>query len=427
MTSKCEEEAKGRNRYGQANLALAAAVFGLVASFPFSGTFIGGLVNSGCQAAMVGGLADWFAVTALFRKPLGIPFRTALIPRNRERIFRDLVDMVENQFLTPENIMQELGRYDFSTLLLEYLEDRGGKEDIKRIVRKIGGELLQKLDPQGLAELADTLVRQKAVHFRAAPLLAQGIEWSLHTGYGEKAADQLLLEVESLLRHPEMTAFLATVAGEILRRYEQEQTRRRLVSSLLQLSPDNLAILVQETMLETLALMQHPEHPWRKELIRQVQLAGERLRTDPAVQEQVEGWKVEALGKLDIRSVLTDFFQFIRGAEGSSGVGEALRMLKWVGNQVDDRIHAFKASPEQRRQFDIAAKRLLEDLIRRHHRQIGITVHSVLERYTDAMLVAFVEEKVGDDLQMIRINGSVVGGLAGMLIYLASWLLFHSG
>ena len=92
----------------KATFILGAVSIGFFISYPFKHTLIGGLLAGGFGAAMIGGLADWFAVSALFRRPLGIPFRTAIIPRNREKIFQALVYMVENQILMKENIKSKL-------------------------------------------------------------------------------------------------------------------------------------------------------------------------------------------------------------------------------------------------------------------------------------------------------------------------------
>src|SRR5665648_847468 len=100
-----------RNNTKTANITLGGITLGFLLSYPFHASFVGGLIASGCSAGMIGGLADWFAVTALFRRPLGIRpgkiIRTDIIPQNRERIFAALTDMVQNELLSQTVLQRE--------------------------------------------------------------------------------------------------------------------------------------------------------------------------------------------------------------------------------------------------------------------------------------------------------------------------------
>ena len=130
----------------KAAITLALVFIGFAASLPFSRYFAGALLASGFAAALVGGLADWFAISALFRRPLGIPFRTAVIPRNRERISQAIIDMVEKELLTRENIKATLYSYDVAALILNYLVNYGGKQHIIDLLTRISGDVLPKLN-----------------------------------------------------------------------------------------------------------------------------------------------------------------------------------------------------------------------------------------------------------------------------------------
>ena len=105
--------------------AAGAAGFGWLASS--TGGFLPGLFAHGCLAATIGGLADWFAVTAIFRKPLGISYRTEILRRNRPRIMRALAEFAGSDLLSREHVMESLSKRDFSDMLARYLTERGGR------------------------------------------------------------------------------------------------------------------------------------------------------------------------------------------------------------------------------------------------------------------------------------------------------------
>ena len=158
----------------KANLALAISIGGFLATFPVMDTgFVGGILHNGFLAASIGGLADWFAVTALFRKPLGISYRTDIIRRNRKRITEALVDYAADDLLSPENVMTVLEKEDTAAMAAAYLKERGGKE---RIIHTLDTALLEAghtLDTKEAAHSLMPVIRQGLGGFSAETLVKQ--------------------------------------------------------------------------------------------------------------------------------------------------------------------------------------------------------------------------------------------------------------
>ncbi|MDD4600983.1 hypothetical protein SDC9_14981 [bioreactor metagenome] len=406
----------------KATVTLGIVSAGFLASYPFSNTFWGGLLTSGCQAGMVGGMADWFAVTALFKKPLGIPFRTALISRNRDRIFTALMDMVENELITKENIIRELAKYDFAGFLIQYLDEHGGKEDIKAIVRKIGVDVLEQVEPGEFGQMIDRLLKTNAGRVKVAPFAVQAVEWSVRTGYADKFVDFILDEMIRLAGHQHMRTELVKIISQAKQAYEHEMAGRQLVSALLDLSSDSLAVTAQTKLTEFLGELKNPSHPLRERIQKWLEDLAESLKTDAAFQERVEDWKSAFFSKLDSAALIAELVDGMRYA-GNHSVSGLLRLSRWFGYKFDNLIADFKVNPTQQENVDSALKQLINRLVEKHHHQIGLTVKAALDKYSNERLVEFVESKAGNDLQMIRINGSVVGSLVGMLIFLVTYWL----
>lgn len=414
------------NRH-KANWALAAVTAGYFASYPFSGTFAGGLISSACGAAMVGGLADWFAVTALFRKPLGFSYRTALIPRNREKIFRIMADMVEKELLTTANIKETLKRYSLAELLLHYLQDQGGKQEVKSILAAAGTQFIQSVDADDLGRTLELLLHKEGAGIKLSPLLAAGIEWSLHWGYGDKLITFILDEAIRLANNEQTPRLLGDLVVEAQATYERGMARRKifnkLVEQIMHITPLRFGIIIQRRLVELLEKLKDPEHPLRRKLQIWLLSLVESLKTDEQLQVKVEMWKKQQLAahwKLRDQCValINQFYHTDADAPIES------RLERLINKRIDQWVEELDKNDQMQQQVDVQIKQQITMWLDNRNNQLGSLVMERLQQFTNDELVTFVEARAGDDLQMIRINGSVVGGLLGILIYVATYWLW---
>ncbi len=412
-----------KSNYYKAAVTLGVVTLGFLASYPFHATFLGGLISAGCGAAMIGGLADWFAVTALFRRPLGIRpgrvIRTEIIPRNRERIFSALVEMVENELLSKEVLKRQVDSYDVPQFILRYLDEHGGAEDVREALRQLAKYLLSRLEPQELGRLAGDLVKQNAPDLAASPLLGDIIEHALAKGYGDRAITVLASEGVKLVNHPQAGRILLEVVREALAAYERDMDRRKFVNGLLGVEPVEIVEEIQAKLREFLLEIGQDEHnPVRQALKQKLgKLAGD-LRNDPWLQLKVEDWKNRLLQeKLDISRAVSRMIE----ARDMKTLEEYV--LRSIDRQYVRFLDAFRQDEALHRKLDAFVKNLLAGWIDSRHGEIGALVRSSLDRLSNAKLVELIEAKAGNDLQIIRINGSVVGGLAGAIIYLLTFWL----
>ena len=411
------------NRH-KANWALAAVTAGYFASYPFSGAFAGGLISSACGAAMVGGLADWFAVTALFRKPLGFSYRTALIPRNREKIFRIMADMVEKELLTTANIKETLKRYSLAELLLHYLQKQGGKQQVKSILAAAGTQFIQSVDADDLGRTLELLLHKEGAGIKLSPLLAAGIEWSLHWGYGDKLISFILDEAVRLANNDQTPRLLGDLVLEAQSTYERGMARRKifnkLVEQVMHITPLRFGVIIQRRLVELLEQLKEPEHPLRTKLQSWLFRLVESLKTDEQLQVKVEMWKKQQLAahwKLRDQCVvlINQFYHTDAGAP----IEARLELL--INKRIDQWVEELAKNDQLQQQVDEQIKRQITMWLDNRNNQLGSLVMERLQQLTNDELVAFIEARAGDDLQMIRINGSVVGGLLGILIYVATY------
>ncbi|MHB8125844.1 MAG: DUF445 domain-containing protein [Desulfitobacteriaceae bacterium] len=408
---------RSKNNYLKADITLGLVSIGFFLSYPFHTSFAGGLISSGCSAGMIGGLADWFAVNALFRKPLGIQpskiIRTEIIPRNRERIFDALVEMVQNELLHKENLKIKLNQYNLSEILIEYLTVHGGQRGLEELLITLTQDIVKIIDPLVLKNMLDRLLEEGINSFKLAPLLAKTIKISLRNDYLEPLLDFLFDVLKVLLNHPQMNQVLIILIQQAYDFYEGDNSARKLVSSFLP-SSVVMAGIVQEKLLSSLS--DPATHTQFKGYLERFCV---ELETNPSLQEKVERAKDKLIQNFNIQELILKYL-----SDTAKSLQEKNPVLElWVNKLLDRAIISFKNKNSLRMNFDNLIKTKLTDWIDKKHDKIGNIVRDSLNELSNAMLIKLIENKAGNDLQMIRINGSLVGGIAGMLIFLITYLI----
>lgn len=409
------------NKY-KATCILGIVSCGFLASFPFSHTFWGGLLTRGFGAAMIGGLADWFAVTALFRRPLGIPFRTAIVPRNREKIFQALVYMVESEILMKENIKKRLEEYDLSAILLYVLNDNT-KQDIKKMIYRFLQDFFLQVKSEELESIIEDFIQDNMGKVRILPYLPHIIDWFMENEYDDKLLDQIIDHCILAVDNEKFSHLLIDIFVVVQKKYEHGMSRRKIFNQLMDLSPKQLAFASQHGLLSILSEMKSRNHYLRLEGKARVRTFMTRLEEDASLQQTIELW---------IRQNIVDKFRlqariatFILNEYGKIITDNKIlvRGMESLVTQFDRLVADFSQNKEDREKLDHYLKAILSQWVDTHHDEIGRIVKNSLDKYTNDKLVGFIENKMGNDLQMIRINGSVVGGFVGMILYvLTFWI-----
>jgi len=407
-----------RNNTQSANLTLGGITLGFLVSYPFylQGSFIGGLISSGCSAGMIGGLADWFAVTALFRRPLGIRpskvVRTEIIPQNRERIFSALADMVQNELLSQDVLRRKLAGWDFSELLIRVFQEREIQETVNLMLVNLVQDILDHQEPEGVKQQIKSLLRENIGRLNLPQTLAEVIELSVKHGDMDKALAVICQAISGFVKQPEVSIALEDMIEAALTRYEENNPTRKMVGMFLP-SPSVLAQGLQEKA--NAVLQDGTASQWIKDALLRLVL---ELKTKTSLQEQfnlfVMGAIDRSLEKTEVKKV---FMTFIGTSTEKSPLIEE-QLLKFLRDHWKGTLEEIDQNSSLRSQINVGIKGILEKQMKSHHNAIGRLVREGLDPLTDNKLVALIEDKAGNDLQMIRINGSVVGGLAGMMIYL---------
>lgn len=366
------------------------------------------------EAAMVGGLADWFAVTALFRHPLGIPIpHTAIIPENKDRIAETMARFLRTNFLTPQVVARRMRGTNMTAAVGSWLADpqTGGGDRIRAGAAELLAQVLESLDPDRLGNQVRGGLFRQLDKLEIAPLLGQMLGTAIADRRHMPVIDSLvrwagltLEDNEALIRE-----LIHTRANAILRWTGLDE---RLANSVL----DGLYKLLAEVIVDQ-------QHPLRGKIEEGLaKLAGD-LEGDPDLRERVERLKGELIASPAVtvwwqgvwERLRTGMLARLRRREGEIG-GQMSEALAELGRHLRD-------DPALQAQINRFARRTLVGASSRYGDQIVRLVSETVKRWDAQTVTDRIEGAVGRDLQFIRVNGTLVGGLVGVAIHAVErWL-----
>ena len=394
----------------KANLALAVSALGFLGTSSAAG-FLGGMLHHGFLAATIGGLADWFAVTALFRKPLGISYRTDILRRNRGRLTEAIVAFISEDLLSTENIMEIIRSQDTAGLLVSYLEHRGGREEVIAVVRASMLRVVSDMDSALIARELSPALRE-GISALALQNLAQSMCRILtEEAHSRRILRSLFLFLREGLNSPQAQKLLLENIRAFRKAYEGDSFGRAFALSLAGIDDSELLHLFNDRMQRTLEALlgEKGEDYVRAKVGLEALLTG--LSREEAFRAAMRRWAAQLVARVDIEGLLVYWLEHSVKAEKPFWLEP---FEAFLGRQID----AFCASEALQRRLDTALKDFLEQELRKHHGSIEGIIRERLAEFSDENLIHFVESRVEEDLQMIRINGAVVGSLVGMGLYL---------
>jgi uncharacterized membrane-anchored protein YjiN (DUF445 family) len=383
-------------------LVVAAAVF--VAALSWGPTYPWlEWVRAASEAAMVGGLADWFAVTALFRHPLGLPIpHTAIIPTRQRRIANILADFFTRNFLTTEVVEARLRELDLSRRVGEFLADPVRSE---RFARQVVHAARLGADAVPDAAVADFLDRSIAGGLRsvpAAPVAAKAVV-SLTAGDTHQA---LLGEVLGVLRQ------LLVQNDEFIRKRIAAEAPWWVPNSAEEKLHKRVVDAIDRSLGEIAA---DREHPVRQQFDAVLESFVFRLQQSPETIAKAEQIKADLLAHPAVQGLGASLWRDAKAAIGRMDeADDAPHALSRAIRTVGDRLVQDEAL---RQRLDHAVAEAVAEFATRHRERVATMIEETVARWDGAETARRLELQVGRDLQYVRINGTIVGGLVGLVLH----------
>jgi uncharacterized membrane-anchored protein YjiN (DUF445 family) len=390
--------------------ALVAVTLVFLLSLLFDGTWAEYL-RAAAEASMVGGLADWFAVTALFRHPLGLPIpHTAVIPERKDQFGLTLGEFVQRNFLSSDTLGERVRTARVADRVAAWLADPGNAANVAGRLADAAAWGIDLVEDDDVHVALESVVRRQADNTRLAPL-----------------AGRALRALTATDRHHEVLGAAVAALDRFL-----EENRETLRTRYHRESPWWIPGTVDDRIFDRLVdgarrvlgeVAADPDHELRKELDRRLRDLADQLEHSPELLERGEQLKTELLGSPELRKWTRSVWEDAKVALQQQAREPDSEVRRRLATTIVGLGRRLQEDPALRTAIEASAERGARYVAEHFHDEITGLVTSTVQRWDAQETSGKLELLLGRDLQFIRINGTVVGGLAGLAIHAVAELL----
>jgi uncharacterized membrane-anchored protein YjiN (DUF445 family) len=400
-----------------ASISLGVMAAGFVATLPFPDMLAAKILQGGFEAGLVGGLADWFAVTALFRHPLGLKIpHTALLPKNRRRITDVLVHTLENDWLNKDSIEQKVKRIHIVEKIVQVVEKELTSPQVRSGLQTLSEEAIRHIDLTPVLPIVERKVKEYIESVDASRVLYSVIDKTLTEQYEEKVFDFLLGRVGEWAVKSDTRTKLGSMALQALDNIELDGFMQFALKSFVgMMNEEKMGGVLQNLILRGSDDLRRPENKNRQALLAYVRRELREARDNQAILQTVEKWKHSFASEVQLHDRLVRIAeefkqQALAFVRSDAYIDEfALPLLQRLLTRVrTDEVLMTRLENWVQQQIAI--------LIDQNHSKIGNLVRENLDKLDNETLIQMMEEKIGKDIQWIRVNGALCGFLIGLVL-----------
>lgn len=373
------------------------------------------------QSALIGSVADWFAVTALFRKPLGFPYHTALIPRNKDRLINGVIKLVETKMLTKERCKVLLKNVQFVPLFEKFLLSPEGQRAARLVIHQ-GLHLLWKSQTnEEWAQWGAKRIRGLLQQHSLVPVLKHVLlDLCEHNRY-ESMVVQVLNVIQERINHPAMVTWLTAVVAEEAHKKKRKGFWSDFLISMSEATDvvnyqEMAEAIVQEAyaMLESWKRPNSPERTaWLRQWVEPIRNIEENHEVCDALNEAWERWIREQDWESVIENHLCPYIEELLLVGDENGETPAQVLV----NIALELWNVYGQSEDLRNRIEKTLHDIGDYVLEQGYDLIETIIRQVLGGLSTDKFIYFIESKVEDDLSWIRINGAIVGAVAGLLVW----------
>ncbi|PLR96779.1 DUF445 domain-containing protein [Bacillus sp. T33-2] len=406
-----------KNSRHLASISLAVMGTGFAATLPFHGPLPVTLLHGGFEAGIVGGLADWFAVTALFRHPMGIPIpHTALLPKNRKKMTRAVVSTIENEWLSKESIQDKIKQVKFTEKLLPVVEKEMHSDAVKKGFESAIKQLITHADIEKIVPVIEKQIRNYIGSYRIDPLLQSVIDQLLEREYDEKGLEFALAKAEEWVLKEERVFQLGSFAVRAINKIELDGFLQIALKSFQNLvNEEKLGKILQNLLYSNIASLRSPSNPDRQALLGHIRKGLISVKDNTQLLDDINNLKADLFAGWDPSGEINHALQELRG-KLLTFVEDGKLMETYIMPYLQGVLSNIKEDAERIDQIESWLQKQFTSLIEANHSKIGRLVQENLEKLDDETLIEMIENNFGRDLQWIRVNGAVCGFFIGVVI-----------
>ena len=370
-----------------------------------------GFIRATAEASLVGGIADWFAITALFRHPLGVPIpHTAIIPSRKDRIGRSLGNFVQNNFLSPEVLAAKLRAAQLSRRAAEWLAEpeqaRKAAQNVAAVLRSAG----QVVRDEDVHSLLDRSVVEPLRRVPIAPVLSKGLELLTLDGRHQQLLDRVINGLTGLVAENE----------ELIRERIREESPWWVPEMVDDKIHRKVLGGIERTLFEVQA---DPEHRLRRQFDQLLIEWIMQLQESPEVIARAEAIKHQILDPETSGRLAASIWHEAKAALGRENVGQDGGAMDAVSRGMSALGRAALEDEALLQKVDGWIISAVLKVVDQHRHEVAQLIAQTVSAWDPSETSRRIELLVGRDLQFIRINGTLVGGLVGLILYsVTQWL-----
>ncbi|WP_028402999.1 DUF445 domain-containing protein [Ectobacillus panaciterrae] len=405
-----------RSKY-LAGSSLAFMGVGFIITLPFQSSAAGTILQGGFESGLVGGLADWFAVTALFRHPMGIPIpHTALLPKNRQRVTKGLIHMLENEWLTKESITGKLKQMQLAEKILTILEEKLHSDSVKKAISIIAQQTILNIHTEQIAAFIEKEVKAYLSSVNTASLLKSAIDQVIAHKYEEMALDYVLIKTKEWTEKAGTRNQLGNLAMKAIQNIELDGFLQFALKSFMNvIDAEKLGGILQDLIIRGVQSLQDGSNENRQALLNKIRTELEKGKENDQLLKGIETWKENMIVNWDASKQINEVLQQTK-QKGLLFVKDAAFVDTYALPFLTRLLDHIKKNPEYVSNIENVMQVQIAQLIEKNHSKIGKLVQENLDKLDDETLISMIENNVGKDLQWIRVNGAVCGFFIGLCL-----------
>ncbi|AAP25697.1 conserved hypothetical protein [Bacillus anthracis str. Ames] len=390
---------------------------GFAASIPFQGTVAGEIIQGGFEAGLVGGLADWFAVTALFRHPMGIPIpHTALLPKNRKRVTKGLINTLENEWLTKESITNKVKEMQLAQMVLQIAEREMQSDAVKKGIVTIAEKAIVSIDTEKLAVIIEKELKTYLHTINTSNILQVLVDQLVVQEYDEKTLDYILVKVKDWTAQDEARYQLGSLGMKAMENIKVDGFLQFTLKSFMNIvDEDKIGGILQKFIISNINSLQDADNSTRQLILAKIRQEIINVKENEALLQELENWKEKWIANWDGTEKIKEMLEQVQ-QRAVTFVNNEEFADKYVIPFLQTQMNKIKEDEQTVQKIEEWLQKQVVKLVENNHSKIGKLVQENLDKLDDKTLIEMIENNVGKDLQWIRVNGAVCGFMIGLVL-----------
>ncbi|MED0949811.1 DUF445 domain-containing protein [Bacillus cereus] len=400
-----------------AGISLGVMGVGFAASIPFQGTVAGEIIQGGFEAGLVGGLADWFAVTALFRHPMGIPIpHTALLPKNRKRVTKGLIHTLENEWLTKESITNKVKEMQLAQMVLQIAEREMQSDAVKKGIVTIAEKAIVTIDTEKLAVIIEKELKTYLHTINTSNILQVLVDQLVVQEYDEKTLDYILVKVKDWTAQDEARYQLGSLGMKAMENIKVDGFLQFTLKSFMNIvDEDKIGGILQKFIISNINSLQDADNSTRQLILAKIRQEIINVKENEALLQELENWKEKWIANWDATDKIKEMLEQVQQRAITFVKNEEFTD-KYVIPFLQKQMNKIKEDEQTVQKIEEWLQKQVVTLVEKNHSKIGKLVQENLDKLDDKTLIEMIENNVGKDLQWIRVNGAVCGFMIGLVL-----------